>query len=267
MKKLASVAAFAALCAVAAILLTGEEQGESSESDARAPGAGGDLLSALRSTFPVSEIELAPEPEPPVRGPRYAIARVREGEEVELRSSPGGEVIAKLGDETEFGSERNFWVQRTDGDWFGVPAAELGNGELGWIRNDSDELELYETSYYVVADVSERWLELGYGNRLLERIPVTVGAPGSPTPTGRYSITDGLAGEGVGPYYGCCILALSGHQPNLPADWLGGDRIAIHGTPGAIGGALSAGCLRASDMDMVSLFARLPLGAPVFIRP
>jgi L,D-transpeptidase catalytic domain len=267
MKKLTAVAAFAALCAVAAILLTEEERGESSDSDSPAPGASGDLLGALRSTLPIPEIELAPEPEPEVRGPRFSIARVQVGEEIELRASPGGEVIAKLADETEFGSQRNFWVQRTHGDWFGVPAAELGNGELGWIRDDGDDLELYETSYFVVAHISRRSLELRYGNQVLERIPVTVGAPGSPTPTGSYSITDGLAGKGVGPYYGCCILALSGHQPNLPPDWLGGDRIAIHGTPGALGGALSAGCLRASDMDMVSLFARVPLGAPVFIRP
>jgi hypothetical protein len=265
MMKLAVVAGVAVVCAAAAILLTSGEDVDSAPQPPAGGGAG-DLLDVLRSTVSLPEIEPAAEPEPQVRGARYAIARVKQGEEVELRASPGGEVIAKLGDETEFGSERNFWVQRVEGDWFGVPAAELGNGQLGWIRGDRDELELYETSYFVVADVSERSLELHYGNRVLERIAVTVGAPGSPTPTGRYSITDGLAGEGVGPYYGCCILALSGHQPNLPADWLGGDRIAIHGTPGAIGGALSAGCLRASDMDMVSLFARLPLGAPVFIR-
>ena len=43
--------------------------------------------------------------------------------------------------------------------------------------------------------------------------------------------------------YGCCILALSGHQDNLPAGWPGGDRLAIHGGSG-IGSADSAGCLR-----------------------
>jgi lipoprotein-anchoring transpeptidase ErfK/SrfK len=62
------------------------------------------------------------------------------------------------------------------------------------------------------------------------------------------------------------VLALSGHQNNLPAGWIGGNRIAIHGTPGSVGGAESHGCLRASDPDMIALFARVPLGAPVFIR-
>ncbi len=84
---------------------------------------------------------------------------------------------------------------------------------------------------------------------------------------GDYAVTDGLVGRGLGPWYGCCLLALSGHQPNLPAGWIGGDRMAIHGTPGSIGGATSHGCLRASDANMISLIARVPLGAPVFIRP
>ena len=79
---------------------------------------------------------------------------------------------------------------------------------------------------------------------------------------------DKLSGAQYGPYYGCCILALSGHQPHTPAGWQGGDRLAIHGTdaPAAIGTPASAGCLRASDRDLRVLMRRVPLGAPVFIR-
>jgi lipoprotein-anchoring transpeptidase ErfK/SrfK len=95
---------------------------------------------------------------------------------------------------------------------------------------------------------------------------VTVGSKTSPTPLGKYAVTDGVDGRGLGPWYGCCILALSGHQNSLPAGWIGGNRIAIHGTPGSVGGADSHGCLRASDADMTSLFARVPLGTPVFIH-
>jgi len=271
-----------ALCAAILILATngdGEADVAGAESNVAIQEPGGavadpvepaDLLTAIRETFPLPyldpELEPAAEQAPELRGPRYAIARVKSGKEIEVHSAPGEAVLARLGDQTEFGSQRNMWIQRIEGDWLGVPVAELPNGRLGWIRDDRSRLDIYETRYYVVADVSRRRLTLHYGNKVLERFPVTVGAPGSPTPTGAYAITDGLAGEGVGPYYGCCILALTGHQPNLPPDWLGGDRIAIHGTPGATGIAASAGCLRADDMDMVSLFARLPLGAPVFIR-
>ncbi len=253
---------FAALCLVAVIVALSAGGGDRAEGE----GGSGDLLDVLRNSVPVGGLLLPPEPAASVSGSRLAIASVRPRERIEVRDAPNGGVIEELGDRTEFGSVRNFWVAKAEGDWLGVPIAELPNGRLGWIRDDRDQLELYETPYSVHADISERRLELRYGRRVLERMPVTVGAPGSPTPPGKYAITDGLAGDGVGPYYGCCILALTGHQPNLPPDWLGGDRIAIHGTPGEVGVAASAGCLRARDIDMVALFARLPLGAPVFIR-
>jgi lipoprotein-anchoring transpeptidase ErfK/SrfK len=97
---------------------------------------------------------------------------------------------------------------------------------------------------------------------------VGVGRPGSPTPLGRFAVTDKLSGGAYGPYYGCCILALSAHQPNLPPGWPGGDRIAIHGTndPGSIGAATSAGCPHALDVDLRVLMRRVPLGTPVFVR-
>ena len=65
--------------------------------------------------------------------------------------------------------------------------------------------------------------------------------------------------------YGCCALALSGHQPNLPPGWIGGNRLAIHGTPGPVGLAASAGCVRATDAAMKTLFSEVPLGTPVFV--
>jgi hypothetical protein len=199
-------------------------------------------------------------------GPSYGLASVQPGETVELRSAPDGPVVAKLGARTEFGSPRVFYVAERRGAWLGVPAAALPNGELGWIRDDPARLDLSTTPYSLHADLARRTVEIRYGDALVQRIPVTIGAAGTSTPSGTFSVTDGLAGRGVGPWYGCCILALTGHQANLPADWLGGNRIAIHGTPGVVGGAASHGCLRASDRDMVTLFALVPLGAPVFVR-
>ena len=144
---------------------------------------------------------------------------------------------------------------------------DLPNGRLAWIREDPAKLVFHVTPYVIRADLSRRRLTLRRGRRAVARVPITVGAPGSPTPPGRYSVTDGLTTSGTfGQTYGCCVLALSGHQTNLPPGWIGGDRMAIHGTTGAIGGASSAGCLRASDADMLSLFRRVPLGTPVLVR-
>jgi hypothetical protein len=228
-------------------------------------GSGDPTIQALHATVPLPQISLNPPP-PKVKGPSFPIATVRPGHRIALHASPGGRVVARVGDRTDFDSIRVFWIEEVRGAWFGVPAPELPDGQLAWIRDDRFALDVSQTHFWIDADVSDQTLELHYGDKLLDRFPVTVGSPSSPTPLGDYSVTDGLVGKGLGPWYGCCALALSGHQPNLPAGWIGGNRMAIHGTPGAIGGATSHGCLRASDPDMVSLFARVPLGAPVFIH-
>ncbi len=217
-------------------------------------------LAGVGAALPEPEVDrLAPT------GPRYEIARVLDGARVELRSAPGGPRVARVGPRSEFGTARAFYVAERRGGWLGVPAPEVENGELAWIRDDPGALETYPTSFSIHVGLGAREVEVRWGGRTIERIPVTVGRAGSETPTGTFSVTDALAGGDLGPYYGCCVLALSGHQPDLPADWIGGDRIAIHGTPGPVGGAASLGCLRASDADMVALFALVPIGAPVFI--
>ena len=99
---------------------------------------------------------------------------------------------------------------------------------------------------------------------MIHRLSVGVGRPGSPTPTGHFSVTDKLNGHAYSAFYGCCILALSATQPNLPAGWSGGNRIAIHGGP--TGGAVTAGCIHAGDADLRELIRLVPLGTPVLIR-
>jgi hypothetical protein len=201
----------------------------------------------------------------PARGPAFEIVRIREGARVDLESAPDGPVVAKLGDQTEFGSPASYSVVETKPGWLGVTAPELADGEIGWIARDPSRVTVFWTRYSLHADLTGRSLELRYGHKLVGRWPVTVGGPGTETPPGRYGVTDGVAFH-ESPYYGCCALALSGHQDHaLPAGWIGGNRLAIHGTPGSVGGAESLGCIRATDETMRFLFARVPLGTPVFV--
>ena len=84
---------------------------------------------------------------------------------------------------------------------------------------------------------------------------------------GRFYVTDKLPGVEFGSYYGCCILALSGRQPNLPEGWSGGDRLAIHGSPTPTWGhAVSNGCLHAAEPDLRYLMKTVPLGTAVRIH-
>jgi lipoprotein-anchoring transpeptidase ErfK/SrfK len=107
-------------------------------------------------------------------------------------------------------------------------------------------------------------LRVRVGGRVVRRIHVGVGRAGSRTPTGRFSVTDKLRGPDYGSYYGCCILALSGHQTHLPRGWKGGNRLAIHG--GSTAGAVSAGCLHASTRDLRYLMRVVPVGTQLVIH-
>jgi lipoprotein-anchoring transpeptidase ErfK/SrfK len=200
--------------------------------------------------------------------PRFAVARPAGGQVLVVRSRPGGNVVARLGERTQFGSPQTVGVVRTRGRWLGIVTTHLPNGQLGWVDPRESRVRLSRTRMSLVLDLSARRLVLKRGNRVVRRMTVGVGRPGSATPTGRFAVTDKLSGPAYGPYYGCCIVALSAHQPNLPAGWQGGDRIAIHGTndPGSIGVASSAGCPHAHESDLRVLMRRVPLGAPVFVR-
>lgn len=187
-----------------------------------------------------------------------------------VRARPGGRVVGRLARRTPFGSPASVWIRasRADGRWVAVVStATPGGGRLGWIDRRRTRLRLYRSAVSLHADLSERALELRDGGRVRRRIPVTIGAPGTPTPTGRFAVTDKIEPAGSPNPYGCCILALSGRQPHLRPGWAGGDRIAIHGSPtGRAGEAASAGCLRGRDGDLRALMRAVVLGTPVVIR-
>jgi lipoprotein-anchoring transpeptidase ErfK/SrfK len=145
-------------------------------------------------------------------------------------------------------------------------ATELANGETGWVR--ADDVSVDGVAYALRASLAERALEVRRRGRVVRRITVAIGAPQTPTPTGRFAVTDKLEVTGESPY-GCCALAFTGHQPRVPQEWSGGDRLAVHGTTNAasIGDAASLGCLRAGAEDMRWLIDRVPLGTVVRVVP
>ncbi|MDP8967622.1 MAG: L,D-transpeptidase, partial [Actinomycetota bacterium] len=184
---------------------------------------------------------------------------------VVLRERPGGRVVRSLGRRTEFGSERVLAVVAQRPGWLGVLTEHLPNSRAGWIPISA--VELLVAPYTLHVDLSARTLVVRRERRVARRITVTVGRPGTATPPGRFAVTDTLE-VGAGSPYGCCALALTGRQPNVPQGWTGGDRLAIHGTTneGTLGTPASSGCLRASNRDMRWLMANVPLGSRVQVR-
>jgi hypothetical protein len=206
-----------------------------------------------------------PEPSliPAGSGSLAAMARARG---LTLRDKPHGRVIAHLLPRTFSGAPTVVFAEKRRGDWLGVVAAALPNGRLGWLDVRHDRPRMWRTPYSITASLSARTIVLHRGSKVVRTIPVTIGAPDTPTPIGEFAVTDKLIAP-PGSVYGCCLLALSGHQPIVRPGWAGGARIAIHGSPSQlVGEAASAGCLRARNEDLRYLMKRIVLGTPVRIR-
>lgn len=191
--------------------------------------------------------------------------RVPLGRHVALRSRPDGRVLATLDARTEFGSPQTLAVAFRKGDWLAVRSTAIGNRRVGWVR--ASPLRLVRRPVRLEVDLSRREVMVRDADRIRRRISVAIGAADTPTPVGRFYVTDKLRGADFGAYYGCCILALSGHQRNLPDGWSGGDRLAIHGSPTPTWGeAVSNGCLHADEADLRYLMKSVPLGTAVRIH-
>jgi len=201
----------------------------------------------------------------PATGRRWPLG-ARLVRRAQLRESPGGRVVRALHPRTGYGSYRVLAVVARRPGWLGVLSHYMPNSKAGWIPADAAVLRYMP--YTIDVDLSALRLLVRRDGRVVRRVTVAVGRPGHETPTGRYAITDALRVSDAGGPYGCCALALTGRQPNVPQGWTGGDRIAIHGTNSedSLGTPASSGCLRASDADMRWMMKRLPVGVQVRIR-
>jgi lipoprotein-anchoring transpeptidase ErfK/SrfK len=212
-------------------------------------------------------------PPPVVERVNDLAGRVPPGRRLALRNRPGGRVLARIGARTEFGSPQTLDLALRQGDWVAVRSPALGNKQVGWVP--AAALRLKPQFLRIDVDLSRRQLRVVFLRSAPEaplaederRMSVAIGATDTPTPTGEFYVTDKLSGTDFGPYYGCCILALSGRQPNLPEGWSGGDRLAIHGSPTPTWGkAVSNGCLHADEADLRYLMRRVPLGTYVRVH-
>lgn len=206
----------------------------------------------------------APFPTEPDKSSCYTTATINGP--VTLYREPGGDRRLRIGRKTEWGSERVLGVVNQRGDWLGVQASELKNGEIAWVERQRVTLDCVEWS--IQADLSKHSVAVQHNGKTVRKIKVAIGRAENPTPKGRFSVTDRLAVTGTDSTYGCCVLALTGHQTHLPKYWPGGDRLAIHATndESSIGHAVSLGCMRAPSNEARWLIDHIPLGTPVFIH-
>ena len=183
-----------------------------------------------------------------------------------LYSEPGGRLRMTLTPKTEWGSPRILGVVRRRGDWISVQAPELGNGEVAWMQARQAGIDCVRWSMH--ADLSRRKLYVRRDGETVRTFVIAVGRDGNPTPKGRFSVTDKLRVRDPGSPYGCCVLALTGHQTRLPPSWPGGDRLAVHATRelSSLGRAASLGCMRVTSSQARWLIRSIPIGAPLFVK-
>lgn len=230
------------------------------------PDAGGSAAPRVPSTATLSDrpqqrAERAPESKSSPDGPlAFHVTR-----RTQLRTAPGGKVVATIGTKTDFKSPTILAVAARAPGWVLVRTSVTGH-HVGWLPTSAGAVFTEPRS--IVVDLSAKTLTVFHRGRMTDRYRVAIGTPATPTPTGRFAVTDRLKTGNEEGDYGCCILALNGHQTKIAQGWGGGDRIAIHATPHTwtIGKEVSHGCVRATNKALHQLMRKIRLGTPVRIK-
>jgi lipoprotein-anchoring transpeptidase ErfK/SrfK len=191
---------------------------------------------------------------------------------VAARAGPGRSrrVVGRIARRTPEGTVTALPVtgRRVGGDgrlWMRVTLPVLPNGRRGWVPRRA--LGAYEISRHrLVVDLARRRLTLLRGDRVVMRAPVGVGQPRWPTPRGTFLVRNRLE-RYASRRYGPVAFGTSARSPTL-TDWPAGGFVGIHGTdrPDLIPGAVSHGCVRLRNPDMLRLARLMPVGTPVEIR-
>ena len=145
--------------------------------------------------------------------------------------------------------------------WYRIVVPGRPNGRLGWIPAAAAAIE--PVGRFVYIDRSARRLELWDRERLLLRTTVAVGAKGMETPTGLFYVQWKFVptAEILGAF------AFETSAYSKLSDWPGGGVVGVHGTywPWLLGKAVSHGCVRVHNRDILKLRSLVQVGTPIRI--
>jgi lipoprotein-anchoring transpeptidase ErfK/SrfK len=134
-------------------------------------------------------------------------------------------------------------------------------------------------STYLVLRLKERRLELMNGEGRVASFPIAVGRTGHETPTGRFQVEEKVVRPDfpkVDPNDPTRLVELIPPGPTNPLGerWIGfahgeGWTVGIHGTPHPelLGQAVSGGCIRMRNADVIRVFDEVELGTSVVVHP
>jgi hypothetical protein len=184
--------------------------------------------------------------------------------------SGGSQAMRTFGPRTPEGVTRVFLVRRRAvgascaAAWYEVDLPIRPNGVRGWVR--AAGLKPYVVRWRIRIELGSRRLIAYEGGRERLRLTVAIGQSATPTPTGSFYVLERLFLRDPNGPYGPGALGLSSFSPVLTG-WTRGGPVAIHGTDdaGAVGGAVSNGCVRVRNEQMRRLLRDVPAGTPVDI--
>ncbi|WP_314647328.1 L,D-transpeptidase [uncultured Microbacterium sp.] len=235
---------------------------------AETPDAGEPVATATGSPTPADDTAETPAPatEAPaeVFAPAESTVAAVIGDTVTVSERPGGAATQTLTNPQPSGAPLVFRVEEVEGEWLRVLLTQRPNGSTGWIP--AAAVRLSTTPYALVVTTSTNTLDLYEGGVKTQSFPVATGTGGTPTPTGRFALTELLAPTNSG--YGPFAYGVSAFSEALTSFGGGPGQIGLHGTDdeGSIGSDASHGCIRMRNDDIVELAGILPLGTPIQVR-
>jgi lipoprotein-anchoring transpeptidase ErfK/SrfK len=181
-------------------------------------------------------------------------------------AAPGKQAVAVL-PATELGGPTWVPVVQSSPGWYQVLLPSRPDRATGWIFTDgtaASQLETRQSGYLIRVNVDARALTVDDNGKSLGTWTVAVGAPGTPTPTGRTFILALVAPPQ--PTYSPLILPLGTHSNTLSTFGGGPGTVGLHGwpDPAVFGQAVSNGCVRV-PATALRLLAIVPLGTLVVI--
>jgi lipoprotein-anchoring transpeptidase ErfK/SrfK len=151
------------------------------------------------------------------------------------------------------------------GGWLRVRLPGRPNSHAGWIS--ARRTRATETDWRILVSLSARRVTVSLSGRTVRRFRAIVGKPSTPTPRGTFFVEEAVAlspSEAGGPY----ALATSARSNALQEFDGGPGQIALHGTDnltGALGSAVSHGCIRLGTHAITWLARRIGAGVPVIV--